>query len=50
MFKIFYRRSPKGKLYWERYSAPTAELAGERFVALARELGESILIARVEQA
>jgi hypothetical protein len=48
LFKIFYRLKANGKLYWERYRAPNAELAAANFVKLGRELGETILIVRVE--
>jgi hypothetical protein len=47
-FKIFYRRKPGGKLYWERYNAPNDRQAANNFRRLALELGETIIIVRVE--
>lgn len=47
-FKVFYRLKRGGKLYWERYNATNADEAGRNFVRLGRELGEAIIIVRVE--
>ena len=49
-FKVFYRLTEGGNLCWEHYQAPDAETAAKNFAALAREIGQPIIIVRVEVA
>ena len=46
-FKVFYRR--KGKLLWDTIKAPSADEAGRKLLAFAKELRWTVELVRVEE-
>lgn len=48
-FKVFYRKRPQGKLFWDVMWAPGTDEAAAKLVAFAKMLGEKPEIVRVER-